>query len=194
MPRLWNETIAAHRHDVQEAILETAWRLVDEQGLLAVTMSRVAEETGIGRATLYKYFPNVEAILLAHHQRHVQQHLAHLTDLRDQPGEAVEKLEAVLTAFALISFNRGRHGRPDLSALLHRADGMAGAEKKLRSLFRDLIAEAGKANVIRHDVNPDELAAYCQHALGAAGDAQSEAAARRLAAVTISGLQKADDG
>lgn len=190
MPRLWNETLAAHRHDVQEAITETAWRLVDEQGLLAVTMSRVAEEAGIGRATLYKYFPNVEAILLARHQRHVEQHLADLTELRDQPGEAVERLEAVLTAFALISFHRGRHGRPDLSALLHRADGMEGAEEKLRRLFRDLIAEAGKAGAIRNDVNPDELAAYCHHALGAAGDAQSEAAARRLAAVTITGLRK----
>lgn len=34
-----------------------------------MTMSRIAEEIGIGRATLYKYFPDVEAILLAWHER-----------------------------------------------------------------------------------------------------------------------------
>ena len=39
-------------------------------------MSQIAEQTGIGRATLYKYFPDVEAILLAWHERQVTGHLA----------------------------------------------------------------------------------------------------------------------
>lgn len=189
VPRLWNETIAAHRNDVREAILETTWRLVEEQGLLSITMSGVAEETGIGRATLYKYFPNVESILLAHHQRHVEQHLAHLEELGKQPGEPVDKLVAVLTEYSLISFYRGRHASPDLAALLHRGDQADGAEQTVRGLLRDLIMNARRAGAIRNDTSPDELAAYCQHALGAAADAPSEAAARRLAAVTISGLQ-----
>jgi AcrR family transcriptional regulator len=71
MPKLWSETIAAHRHTVRETILDATWALVAEHGLLAVTMSQIAEEAGIGRATLYKYFPDVEAILLAWHERHV---------------------------------------------------------------------------------------------------------------------------
>ena len=57
MPKLWNETIAAHRAAVRDAILDTAVALVAEHGLAAVTMSRIAAQTGIGRATLYKYFP-----------------------------------------------------------------------------------------------------------------------------------------
>lgn len=65
MPKLWNETIEAHRHTVREAILNTTAELVTEHGLLSVTMSQIAEKTGIGRATLYKYFPDVEAILHA---------------------------------------------------------------------------------------------------------------------------------
>lgn len=63
MPRLWDDTIEAHRRAVQKAILDNAWALVTEHGLAAVTMSQIAEKTGIGRATLYKYFPDVEAIL-----------------------------------------------------------------------------------------------------------------------------------
>jgi AcrR family transcriptional regulator len=47
----------------RKAILDTTAALVAEGGLLSVTMSRIAEEAGIGRATLYKYFPDVEAIL-----------------------------------------------------------------------------------------------------------------------------------
>ena len=38
--------------------------MVAAHGLASVTMSRIAEETGIGRATLYKYFSDVEAILV----------------------------------------------------------------------------------------------------------------------------------
>ncbi|MDQ4103425.1 MAG: TetR/AcrR family transcriptional regulator, partial [Actinomycetota bacterium] len=95
MPKLWNETIEAHRHQVREAILDSTWALVTEHGLLSVTMSQIAEKTGIGRATLYKYFPDVEAILQAWHQRHVAGHLDHLTELRDRAGEPGELLEAV---------------------------------------------------------------------------------------------------
>jgi AcrR family transcriptional regulator len=56
MPKLWNETIEAHRREVRDAILDNTAALVAEHGLLSVTMSQIAEETGIGRATLYKYF------------------------------------------------------------------------------------------------------------------------------------------
>jgi Bacterial regulatory proteins, tetR family len=46
------------------------------------TMSQIAEETGIGRATLYKYFPDVEAILLAWHDRQIAAHIAYLEEVR----------------------------------------------------------------------------------------------------------------
>src|SRR5262245_17513296 len=65
MPKLWSETITLHRREVRDAILDTTVALVAEHGLHAVTMSQIAEATGIGRATLYKYFPGVEAILHA---------------------------------------------------------------------------------------------------------------------------------
>jgi AcrR family transcriptional regulator len=76
VPRLWDDTIQAHRAAVRDAILDTAAALVAEHGLLAVTMSQIAETTGIGRATLYKYFPDVEANLVAWHERQITAHLA----------------------------------------------------------------------------------------------------------------------
>lgn len=62
VPKLWHETVDAHRAHVREAILETTWQLVSERGLRGVTMAEIAERAGIGRATLYKYFPDVEAV------------------------------------------------------------------------------------------------------------------------------------
>ncbi len=176
MPKPWNETIQAHRVAVRDAILETTAELVAEHGLLSVTMSRIAEETGIGRATLYKYFPDVEAILLAYHQRLVDGHLSQLAALRDRPGPPEQRLKAVLVMFALISYHRAQHGVPELGALLHRGEHVAAAQEQLTDLIRDLLVEVAAAGRLRDDVAPEELAAYCVHALTAAGRLSSQAA------------------
>ena len=188
MPKLWNETIEEHRRAVRDAILDTTWALVAERGLRSVTMSQIAEETGIGRATLYKYFPDVEAILVAGHQRHVAGHLEHLAELRDQAGDAGERLEAVLEAWALISHHREHHGN-ELAALVHRREHVARAQQQLNELIRDLLTEVAATGDVRDDVAPDELASYCLHALGAASSLPSKAAVRRLVRVTLAGLR-----
>ncbi|QIN80980.1 TetR family transcriptional regulator (plasmid) [Rubrobacter marinus] len=189
MPKLWNETIEAHRRAVRDAILDAAWVLVAEHGLTSVRMSRIAEETGIGRATLYKYFPDVEAILIAWHERHVADHLERLVELRDRVGDAGERLEAVLEAYALICHRREHRGTEQVAALVHRGEPAARAQRQLIGLFRDLLTEVAETGVVRDDVAPDELASYCLHALAAAGSLPSEAAVRRLVAVTLDGLR-----
>src|SRR5581483_8088737 len=103
MPKLWVETIEAHRREVRDAILDTTAALVAEHGLRSVTMSQIAEVTGIGRATLYKYFPGVEAILLAWHERQIAGHREYLAAVGRQAGEAGQRLAAVLEAYALIT-------------------------------------------------------------------------------------------
>ena len=190
VPNLWNETIEAHRRAVRDATLDTAAALVAEHGLASVTMSKIAEETGIGRATLYKYFPDVEAILVAWHERQVTSHLEHLIAIRDQAGDADERLETVLEAFALISHQR--HGT-ELAALLHRGEHVFRAQQRLSDLIRDLLIEGAATGDLRDDVAPDELASYCLHALTAASSLPSKAAVRRLVTVTLAGLRPRAD-
>src|SRR5260221_14473930 len=86
VPKLWNQTIEAHRREVRDAILSSTAALVLERGLRSVTMSQIAEETGIGRATLYKYFPDVDAILQAWHAREITHHLHQPAQTRDRYG------------------------------------------------------------------------------------------------------------
>ncbi len=189
MPKLWTETIEAHRREVRDAILDTTAALMTKHGLRSVTMSQIAEETGIGRATLYKYFPDVEAILLAWHDRQVTGHLGHLAEIRDQAEEAGERLEAVLEAYALIQHElRLAHGT-ELAALLHRDEHVARAQRQLSYFIRDLLTEGAATGDVRDDVAPDELASYCLHALAAASSLPSKAAVRRLVTVTLAGLR-----
>ncbi len=188
MPKLWDETIVAHRRAVRDATLDTTAALVAEHGLLSVTMSQIAEETGIGRATLYKYFSDVEAILFAWHERQVTGHLEQLAEVRDRAGDAGERLEAVLEAYALISHTR--HGT-EAAPLLHRGEHVARAQQQLSELIQDLLSEGAKTGDLRDDVAPEELASYCLHALTAASGLPSKAAVRRLVTVTLAGLRPA---
>ena len=186
VPKLWNDTIEAHRRDVRDAIVDKTAALVAEHGLRAVTMSQIAEEAGIGRATLYKYFSEVEAILVAWHERQIAAHLEHLFKLREQAGTARERLRAVLEAYALIQHEHQGH---ELAGLLHRGEHVARAQQHLTSLIRDLLVDCVEAGDVRDDVTPHELGTYCLHALAGASRLPSKAAVRRLVTVTLDGLQ-----
>jgi AcrR family transcriptional regulator len=186
VPRLWDETIEAHRRAVRDATLDTTAALVAEHGLASVTMSQIAEQTGIGRATLYKYFPDVEAILVAWHERQVAGHLAQLAEVRDQAQRPGERLKAVLEAYALIMHE---HHGSDLAALLHRGAHVAHAEQQLRTFVRDLLGEGAASGQVRDDLASEELASYCLHAVAAARHLPSKAAVQRLVGVILAGLQ-----
>jgi AcrR family transcriptional regulator len=186
VPRLWNDTIDAHRAAVRDATLDATAALVAEHGLTAVTMSQIAKQTGIGRATLYKYFPDVETILAAWHERQIAAHLRELAKVRDRPGDARQRLTAVLTTYAL---NNHAHHGGELAAVLHRGEHVARAHQHLRDFIAQLITEGTAAGQLRSDVPPDELASYCLHALTAAGDLPSKAAVRRLIEVTLDALR-----
>jgi AcrR family transcriptional regulator len=188
VPKLWNETIAAHRESVREAILDATWQLVSDHGLSAVTMSQIAEHAGIGRATLYKYFPDVEAILIAWHERQITEHLRQLTAIRDQSTDPAERLRAVLTGYAFLSRHRGAHPG-DLTSFLHRGEHVEPAQQQLRSLVTELIAEAAAAGVVRTDTAPAQLASYALHALAAAADPAEAAAVHQLVELVDAGLR-----
>lgn len=187
MPKLWNETIEAHRQDVRSAILDTAGALVVEHGLRSVTMQEIAEKAGIGRATLYKYFPDVEAILFAWHERLVGAHLEQLGKLGGGEGPPGKRLEAVLEAYALIQHEH--RGATELVHQLHRGEHAHHAHQHRDAMFRELLGECVKAGEVRKDVPLDELTQYCVHALAAAGELRSRNAVRRLVEVTLAGLR-----
>jgi AcrR family transcriptional regulator len=187
MPKLWSETIESHRREVRDAILDSTAALASEHGLLGVTMSQIAEATGIGRATLYKYFPDVESILLAWHDRQIEAHMALLAEARDEGSTARERLGNVLEGYALLS----RHTHPDeaLFELLHRDPRIGRAHHQLHAMVRDLLVDAAEAGDVRTDVPPDELASYCIGALTSTGSHRSKGAIHLLVQVTMSGLR-----
>ena len=188
MPKLWAETVESHREQVRTAVLDAVETLVANHGVLGLTMSQLAQTTGIGRATLYKYFGDVEEVLAAWHHRHVAVHLAELRDLADRPGEPAARLRSVLEAYGHICQQRRRHGADALVAALHRMEQIGSHEQELGELFSGLLTEAAATGAVRKDIPPHELAGYCLHALEAAAESGTVAATDRLVSVVLAGL------
>jgi AcrR family transcriptional regulator len=188
VPKLWTETIDAHRAAVRDAAMDAMAALVAERGLVAVTMSQIAEQAGIGRATLYKYFPDARAVLTAWHERQITAHLDQLTVAVDPSAPAIVRLEAVLHTYAHIQHHSARHHGGELATLLHRGEHVDRAQKRLRDFVQELIAEAVRDGHLRDDVAADELTTYCLHALTAAGAMPRPESIQRLVTVTLAGL------
>ncbi len=188
--KLWSQTIDSHRRQVQTAVLDTTAALIADNGLRAVTMSQIAERTGISRATLYKYFPDVDAILGAWHERHVAAHLNHLVAIGDQTADPGERIRAVLQAYALSRYEMSldKHGA-HLVADLHHGQHVAGAQRALEQHLRNLLIDGVASGDIRDDIAPQELAGYCMSALAASSNLSSKAAVRRLVTITLDGLR-----
>jgi AcrR family transcriptional regulator len=189
VPKLWEETIDAHRRQVRDAIVDAAAELVQGNGRRSVTMSQIAERAGIGRATLYKYFADIEAILHAWHARQIDGHLRQLAEIRERDGDPGERLRSVLDAYALMTHQNRKHHDIELMTFLHQDEQVVHAQRQLHGLVAELIAEGVRSGSLRMDVTPDEMATYCLHALSAAPVLPSEAAVRRLVRLTLAGMR-----
>ena len=188
MPRLWERTISEHRAEVRSAILSAIDELITQEGLRSVTMSAVAEQSGIGRATLYRYFPSVEAILLAWHEARINEHLAEIEKARDDEDDPVLQITRVLEAYGRIL--RERRAHPEhIADLLHRDGHVPSAHNHLVALLADVISRAVERRTIRSDVPAAQLANYCVNALGAAKDLATDEELNTLVHVVLSGLR-----
>ncbi|AZO61852.1 MAG: TetR family transcriptional regulator [Mesorhizobium sp.] len=190
MPKLWNDTIEAHRDAVATTIVNKTAELAAAEGLHNLTMARIAKETGIGRATLYKYFSEVEQILVAWHAREVSTHLAALDQAGAKGAGPLAALEAVLLAYAE-NARRG-HGHA-FAALLHSMPHARHAYARVEAMVAELIAEAMNAGEIEDASPAAELARYALAAIAAAQQARSKPKLERLLRMILRGLGSRSD-
>lgn len=187
MPKLWTDTIEAHHEAVREAVLDQAAKLISKDGLSALTMSRLAETSGIGRATLYKYFGDLQEVLAAWHERHIAEHLRQLHAARERTSDSLEALETVLLTYAMGLWKQ--RGEP-LAAALHKLPHMPSARDRLTHFVRVLFETAAKEGRIRSDVPANELAGYALAAIEAAAECGSATAVKRLVSLIMQSLAK----
>jgi AcrR family transcriptional regulator len=166
MPKLWTDTIDAHRRSVANAILDAAEQVAEDHGPSGLTMLRIADAAGIGRATLYKYFGDAQEILVAWHKRHIATHLDALEQIRSQAPDPQTALEAVLRAYALMG--PAHHGHA-IAATLHALPHARAAQDHLARFIEDLFEDARTAGQVRTDIAAADAAIFAIAAFSFAG-------------------------
>ncbi|ABS62121.1 transcriptional regulator, TetR family [Parvibaculum lavamentivorans DS-1] len=99
-PKKWPKQ--ARSHVSFNAIVDAAARLLRENGYEALTTNRIAEQAGVGIATLYEFFPNKEAIvaeltrrLMAKVEAEMEEAFAKAMGLDPWPGVTLMTMRAV---------------------------------------------------------------------------------------------------
>ncbi len=105
-----------------DAILDAAARLLVEQGYADTTTNSVAEIAGVSIGSLYQYFPNKDALIVALHRRHAQQMHAVMTAALE--GSRQGSLRASLARLPTSS-SPALH-RPGAPVLVLRDEDLAG--------------------------------------------------------------------
>ena len=153
----WDDTVAEHRDRRRQAIVDATMALVEERGMADVSMADVAKAAGIGRATLYRYFPGVEQIVATRVLGTVQQHHATLEaaiEAQDDPIEAIRVSLHILLGYFGSQDHRSVSAKvnpeqfsPEVGREVHAAFG------RLHGLLTELVVEAQRAGSLRADID-----------------------------------------
>jgi AcrR family transcriptional regulator len=124
-------------------VLRAAERLFAEHDGRALTMERVAAAAGVGKATLYRRYPDVRSIALAlldEHERDLQERL-----LRGPPplGPGAPAAERLVAFYGAMVELLERHGHLALAAETGERRYGTGAYRAWRLHVEALLADAG---------------------------------------------------
>lgn len=119
-----------------EALLEAAAHVFERHGYAAGTTNRIAERAGVSIGSLYQYFPNKDAILVALVDEHVDEATAAIGPLLAELDEQRPPLREALTRLVGAMAELHRH-RPGLHRVLfEEAPRPPGLQARLEELER----------------------------------------------------------
>jgi len=82
-----------------EAILAAAAQVFERRGYAAGTTDAIAVRAGVSVGSVYQYFPNKDAILVALVERHLEEGVALVSQLLQEAREGPVELDALLRRF-----------------------------------------------------------------------------------------------
>lgn len=104
--------------DTRDAILDATDRLLARFGYRKMTIDDLAKETGIGKGTVYLYFPSKEEIALSHIDRIIERLIARLREIAEGPGTTEQKLLRMLLERVIFRFDSVQNYTQGLNELL----------------------------------------------------------------------------
>src|SRR5688572_24633099 len=93
---------------IVEAIVQAGRELLASEGASSLTTNRIAERAGVSIGSLYRYFPNKDAVLAAIYDADVGRAL---DDLRAAPSWEIDHTSLRAAVLAMVDFQLERHRR-----------------------------------------------------------------------------------
>lgn len=183
---LWRGALSDHRSRTAERIALVAVGIIDRDGIAGLTMSRLADEAGISRQTLYKYYPDVDAVLegIAAVGGAGVAELARMVEAEADPRQALYVfVTSVLAAAAA--------GHPSPMALaaavpVSSREVMRAHEEAAEAIVIGIIRRGKAGGAFRADVDPQldgrfvYRATFAAHELAAERGADADAVTRHV--------------
>jgi AcrR family transcriptional regulator len=142
--------------EVRKRILDSAAQLLEDRCIDQITVDAIAEQSGAGKATVYRWWPNKEAVLIEAFRERVSQELPFpdtgnfKQDVRQQLQNFAEIIYWGRRGKIFRSFIAGAQADPEI-AKAFREIWIRPRRAEARKLFERYIA----AGVARPDLDPD---------------------------------------
>lgn len=149
MPEQTRRRSSYHHGALREELLEACVRLIEAEGLGAVSLRRVGREAGVSPGAPYHHFPDRAALLAAISVLGFEQLAEDLRVARSQAGEARVVLLAMVLAY--VEFARRHRAyfllmfRPELSQPDKHPDSRAAGDAAF-AVLTDVVGECGAAD------------------------------------------------
>jgi AcrR family transcriptional regulator len=166
----------ARAHDTVETIFEATAQIIEREGGAALNTNHIAERAGISVGSLYQYFPNKEAILVAMARRELA--ADHAAAMRSILG-ALEGNERASARPALRTLIERHRRRPKVRRVImqaHAAHGLGGEQlQALREVAELLRARSDRlAPGRRAPLSAASVFVLTRAAIGVIGAAMQE--------------------
>ncbi|MEU9080548.1 TetR/AcrR family transcriptional regulator [Kitasatospora sp. NPDC004745] len=170
----------------REKVLAAAVHLFTTQGL-DTPMERIAQEAGVGSATLYRNFPTREALVEAVYRNELAQLCEAVPGLLAE-HPPTEALRAWTLLF--LDYVTAKYGMIDaLRAIAATGGNPYGQSRELiLAAVTELMAACTAAGAIRTDITPGDLAAALEGIALTSAGAGHRPQAERLLGLTLDGL------
>lgn len=138
MPRIRAATIDEHKELTRRALLDAAFRLIEEAGTAEIPLGEVALAAGVGRTTFYDYFEDRDDVIASLVEDKLPAVIAGLIETVPSelpPEERIARLSAATVEFVATD--------PVFGVILHREVGRMGleAQRRIRESHADLATE-----------------------------------------------------
>lgn len=155
----WGDATASYRDRQRGAILGTALELLMGHGSAGMSMAALASAAGISRATLYRYFSDLDAVLVGIAEMIAQHDEDLAAAVLSEPG-ARRQLREVVSALVSAHAGEALPVEAIAGALPPAARELLEAhERRTLHLIQDILERGRRSGELREDVDPEPDAA-----------------------------------